>query len=125
MMAANSAQSQSQVQTPRRRKGPRPKHIPERMCISCRERSAKRALVRIVRTPEGNVEIDPTGKRNGRGAYLCEQPACWERALTSQSLARALKTELTTEAIASLRSYAATLPMPVEPDSERAASEKE
>lgn len=120
-MSANPAQAQ----TKRRRKGPRPKHVPERMCISCRERSAKRSLVRIVRTPEGNVEIDLTGKRNGRGAYLCEQPACWERALTSQSLARALKTELSTEAIASLRSFAATLPVPVEPDPERVASEKE
>ena len=52
-----------------------------RMCVACREHDAKRALVRIVRTTEGTVEIDPTGRRNGRGAYLCHQPACWERAI--------------------------------------------
>jgi predicted RNA-binding protein YlxR (DUF448 family) len=48
--------------TKRRAKGPRPKHIPQRMCVACRERSAKRTLIRIVRTPEGRVELDPTGR---------------------------------------------------------------
>lgn len=79
------------------------------MCISCRERSAKRTLVRIVRTPEGAVEIDPTGKRNGRGAYLCDDPACWERAIRSESLANALKTIVDPTAVEMLRSHAATL----------------
>jgi len=79
------------------------------MCISCRERSAKRTLVRIVRTPEGAIEIDPTGKRNGRGAYLCDDPACWERAIRSESLANALKTIVDPTAVAMLRSHAATL----------------
>ena len=76
------------------RKGPRPKHVPQRMCVTCREHAAKRALTRIVRTPEGQVEIDPTGKRNGRGAYLCDRPACWERALMAGTLARALQTTI-------------------------------
>ena len=85
----------AQVGRPKNKaKGPRPKHIPQRMCISCRERSAKRTLFRIVRTPEGSVEIDATGKMNGRGAYLCDDPACWRRALSSNALARALKIEL-------------------------------
>jgi len=79
------------------------------MCISCRERSAKRALVRIVRTPEGTVEVDPTGKRNGRGAYLCDDPACWARALKSGTLAQALKTTIDLETTNVLARHAAGL----------------
>ncbi len=45
--------------------------IPQRMCVGCREMKNKRDLIRVVRTPEGNIEIDPTGKKSGRGAYLC------------------------------------------------------
>ena len=91
-------------------KGPRPKHIPQRMCVSCRDRSAKKVLYRIVRTPEGEVELDLTGKKNGRGAYLCDDPACWRRALSNDSLSRALKIELPPEAIERLSQHAATLP---------------
>ena len=93
---------------PRRRK-----HIPHRTCIACRTGRAKRELVRIVRTPEGAVVIDETGKRNGRGAYLCTQMSCWERALERRHLERALKVELTTEAQAQLREYATGLPQPL------------
>jgi predicted RNA-binding protein YlxR (DUF448 family) len=63
----------------------------------------KRALSRVVNTPEEGVVIDPTGKRNGRGAYLCDDPLCWERALTSDSLAKALRTTLDDEDVARLR----------------------
>lgn len=102
--------------TKRRAKGPRPKHIPQRMCVACRERSAKRTLMRIVRTPEGRVELDPTGRKNGRGAYLCDDPACWDRALRSDLLARALKTTIDEEALGRLRAYASTLqPVPETP----------
>ncbi len=73
----------SAARTKGKRQGPRPKHVPQRMCVACREHDAKRGLIRIVRTPEGPVGLDPTGKRNGRGAYLCHNPACWERALSS------------------------------------------
>ena len=73
------------------------KHIPVRTCIVCRESSAKRALTRLVRTVDEGVQIDPTGKRNGRGAYLCSQPSCWQRALDSDVLAKALRTDLTEE----------------------------
>ncbi|MFL5760393.1 MAG: RNase P modulator RnpM [Thermomicrobiales bacterium] len=100
---------------PHRAKGPRPKHIPQRMCVSCRERSAKRALIRIVRTPDGTVEIDPTGKRNGRGAYLCDDPACWARSLKSGSLAQALKATIDTETTNTLARYAAGLTPDVNP----------
>ncbi|HYI25026.1 MAG TPA: YlxR family protein [Thermomicrobiales bacterium] len=72
----------------------------------CRESGAKRGLTRIVRTPEGKVEIDPTGRQNGRGAYLCEKQACWQRAATSNALSRALNVPLTDEAVASLTEFA-------------------
>jgi predicted RNA-binding protein YlxR (DUF448 family) len=96
---------------PRRRKGPRPKHVPQRMCVACRSHDTKRGLYRIVRSPEGQVEPDPTGRRNGRGAYLCGQGACWEKALASGILARALNVEIDPETIDRLRRYAATLPL--------------
>jgi predicted RNA-binding protein YlxR (DUF448 family) len=81
------------------------------MCIICRRHDAKRGLYRIVRTPEGTVEPDPTGRRNGRGAYLCERAACWEKALSSGMLSRALNVEMDTDTINALRRYAATLPL--------------
>ena len=89
-----------------RRKGPRPKHVPLRTCVVCRSKEAKRGFVRIVRTPEGRVAIDPTGKANGRGAYLCSEPVCWRRAISGNVLDRALKVELDSEARAALRRYA-------------------
>ena len=94
---------------PRKRKGPRPKHVPRRMCVACREHDTKRALYRIVRTPEGAVAPDPTRRRNGRGAYLCGREACWQKALASGLLARALNVDIDTETKESLRRYAATL----------------
>ncbi|HRE48965.1 MAG TPA: YlxR family protein [Aggregatilineales bacterium] len=74
---------------------PHPKHIPQRMCVVCRESAAKRTLTRIVRTPDAGVQIDPSGKRNGRGAYLCDDPACWKRAAETDVLEKALRTALT------------------------------
>jgi predicted RNA-binding protein YlxR (DUF448 family) len=59
-----------------------------------------------VRTPEGTVEVDTTGKRNGRGAYLCRRRSCWQRAIDSHAIERALKTELDDEKRAELREYA-------------------
>ena len=90
------------------KRGARPRHVPKRMCVACREHDAKRAYVRLVRTPEGKVEVDPTGKKNGRGAYLCRRRSCWNRAADSNALDRALKVELDTEARAMLREYAAS-----------------
>jgi predicted RNA-binding protein YlxR (DUF448 family) len=57
------------------------RRVPARMCVSCRTSSEKRELIRIVQTPEGKVEVDETGKRPGRGAYLCRRQSCWEAAL--------------------------------------------
>lgn len=73
--------------------GSRPKHVPQRTCIACRRTDPKRALVRLVRDAEGRVAIDTTGKRAGRGAYLCHDPACWEVALRRRGLERALRLE--------------------------------
>ena len=73
----------------------RARHIPQRTCVGCRETLAKQTLTRIVRTPDG-VQVDLTGKLSGRGAYLHNHAACWEKALKG-ALANALKTKLTIE----------------------------
>lgn len=74
---------------------PRVKHVPQRTCVGCREVLEKRSLIRIVRTTEG-IRIDPTGKLNGRGAYLHDQRSCWEAGLKGP-LAHALKVEFSGE----------------------------
>ncbi len=89
--------------------GPRPKHIPIRTCIGCRSSEAKRGLVRIVRTPEGRVELDPTGKKNGRGAYVHEARSCWDEALKQDRIGRALKVSPPQDDIEMLRAHAETL----------------
>lgn len=94
----------------KKRKGLKPRHIPQRTCIVTRQTGDKRALIRIVRTPEGRVEVDATGKKNGRGAYLTADRAIWERALKGNVLARALKVEINPEDAATLQAYAETLP---------------
>ena len=73
----------------------RRKPIPQRTCVVCRRSFPKRELNRIVRTPEGDVIYDPTGKAPGRGAYLCNDLACWQKAISGTYLNRALKTNLT------------------------------
>lgn len=96
---------------PRRKKSKpvRAKHVPVRTCVACRESGAKRGLTRIVRTPEGEVKIDPTGKLNGRGAYLCDKSSCWERASSSPILSRALNVQLTQETREYIKECAAGL----------------
>lgn len=86
-----------------------PRHVPRRMCIACRQKTAKRELVRIVRTPQGTIEIDPANRKAGRGAYLCTQESCWETGLKSKRLERALKTELIPEQRAMLLEYIKSL----------------
>lgn len=67
-------------------------------------------MVRVVRTPDNTVEIDASGKRAGRGAYICQQRSCWETALKRRSLERALKTTLDDNTRAALAEYMRTLP---------------
>jgi predicted RNA-binding protein YlxR (DUF448 family) len=83
------------------------KHIPERTCVICRHKATKRSLIRLVRTLDQGVQIDPSGKRNGRGAYLCHRAECWQRALSGEALAKALRTALTDEDRARLQAAAA------------------
>ena len=62
------------------------KKIPERKCVGCGVSKEKKALIRVVRDPEGNVLIDCTGKKSGRGAYVCPNPACLKKARKSKRL---------------------------------------
>ncbi len=87
----------------------RPKHVPVRTCVACRATEAKRELVRVVRTPEGRVELDPTGKKAGRGAYVHETRECWELALKKDALSRALKVTVGAEDREALRQHAERL----------------
>jgi predicted RNA-binding protein YlxR (DUF448 family) len=82
------------------------RHVPQRTCIACRTASAKREFVRVVRTPQGTVEADPSGKRAGRGAYLCARLSCWQEALKKDRLARALRTTISADDRDALRRYA-------------------
>jgi hypothetical protein len=95
----------------------RRKHVPQRTCVGCRQVLAKRSLIRIVRSGEA-VQVDPTGKLAGRGAYLHDQRSCWERGLKG-ALAQALKTELTEEDRKTLLAFMVSLPE-VEPAQEEA-----
>ena len=87
----------------------RPKHVPQRTCIACRSTEAKRGLVRVVRTPAGRVELDATGKKNGRGAYVHETRSCWDEALKKDRLARALKVAVPADDMERLQEHAGTL----------------
>ena len=68
--------------------------IPMRRCTGCGEMKEKKSLIRIVRTPEGDIRLDRTGKINGRGAYLCDDPSCLRKAQKKRSLQRSLNTAI-------------------------------
>jgi predicted RNA-binding protein YlxR (DUF448 family) len=87
----------------------RRKHIPQRRCVACRQVQSKREMIRLVRTPEGELVIDETGKRNGRGAYLCRKRSCWESALKGKQLSHALKTDIGENERDTLRRYLVAL----------------
>ncbi|MDD4860206.1 MAG: YlxR family protein [Dehalococcoidales bacterium] len=70
------------------------KRAPQRTCLACRQVKNKRDLLRVVRTPDGVIEIDTTGKKAGRGAYLCRVRECWEAGLKDDRLEHALKSRL-------------------------------
>ena len=81
---------------------PKPKKIPMRMCVGCREMKPKKELLRAVRSPEGQVSLDTTGKKPGRGAYCCYNAECLRRALKQGQLDRQLEVKLTDEVNAQL-----------------------
>ena len=87
----------------------KPKKVPMRMCVGCREMKDKRELIRIVRTPEGETLMDPTGKKSGRGAYLCRKAECLKKAIRQKQLERQLQTSLTEETAQALEAELARL----------------
>ena len=80
-----------------------PKKIPMRMCVACRQMRPKKELIRIVRTPEGAVTLDRTGRAHGRGAYLCDSIDCLSRAVKTRALDRARETRIDESIFDSLR----------------------
>ena len=73
------------------------KKIPQRQCMGCRERRAKKELIRVVRAVDGTVSLDFSGKLNGRGAYLCPDPKCLQKAQKAKSLERSLEVPIPEE----------------------------
>ncbi|MCL4804348.1 MAG: YlxR family protein [Anaerolineae bacterium] len=81
----------------------RKRHVPQRTCVVCRRQVDKRRLTRIVRTLGDGVLVDPSGKRGGRGAYLCDQPACWDKAVRYVGiLNQALNAQITEAELAAI-----------------------
>lgn len=81
----------------------RTRKIPQRMCVGCREMKNKRDLIRVVRTPDGQIEIDNTGKKSGRGAYVCPNLDCLNQAIKGKRLQKALEHDIPDEVFASLQ----------------------
>ena len=75
------------------------KKIPQRQCMGCRERKAKKEMIRVVRTAAGGVQLDFSGKLSGRGAYVCPNPECLKKALKSKALDRCLEVTIPQEVI--------------------------
>lgn len=84
------------------------KHRPQRSCVACRQVKDKRQLVRLVRAGDGSVEVDPGGRKTGRGAYLCPSVDCWQEGLKGRRLEHALKIPLSRDNRDKLREYAKT-----------------
>ncbi len=78
------------------------KKIPQRQCMGCRERKEKREMIRVVRSPEGEISLDFRGKAPGRGAYICPKPECLKKAIKAKSLDRSLDTAIPAEIYARL-----------------------
>ena len=70
------------------------KKIPQRQCVGCRTMKDKKTLLRLVKTPEGDILLDATGKKSGRGAYVCPDSECLKKARKSRALERALETAI-------------------------------
>lgn len=91
-------------------KGQKVKKVPLRVCVGCQEVKPKKELIRVVRSPEGELLVDPTGKKAGRGAYICPSVECLEKALKGKQLERSLKVAIPPELADSLRTAIQTLP---------------
>lgn len=88
----------------------KPRKVPLRQCVGCRELRPKKELIRVVRAPDGTVALDPIGKMPGRGAYVCRSAECLRKAIRQKSLERPLETKLSEAVIARLEETLAALP---------------
>jgi len=79
------------------------KKIPQRQCIGCGEMKNKKEMIRVIKTPEDIILLDTTGKKNGRGAYLCKSEECFLKAVKSKGLERSLKVNIPTEVYEELK----------------------
>lgn len=73
------------------------KKIPLRQCVGCNEMKSKKELIRVIKTPEGEITIDVTGKKNGRGAYICKSADCLQKAIKNKGLNRSFKMQIPEE----------------------------
>src|SRR5690348_377532 len=112
------------TQQVKRKQQPKPRHVPQRTCVACKQVRPKRELIRVVRTPAGHVELDPTGKKSGRGAYLCARRSCWEPALRKGKLEREFELTLLPEDRAPLDAYYESLPIEPAPPAPGAGAAK-
>lgn len=80
-----------------------PKKVPQRTCMGCQAKKDKRELVRIVRSPEGEISVDPTGKKPGRGAYICPDLECLNKVVKSKRLERSLETAISQDIYEALK----------------------
>ena len=92
----------------------KPRKIPMRMCVGCREMKPKRELLRVVRSPEGEITFDLTGRKPGRGAYVCRSAACFDLAVRKKQLERAFSAPVSEEVRRALTAQIAQLPAPPE-----------
>ena len=79
------------------------RHVPLRKCTGCQEMKTKKEMLRILRTAEGEILLDMTGKKNGRGAYVCRSRECFEKAVKNKGLERSLKIKIPEETYESLK----------------------
>lgn len=85
------------------------KKVPLRLCVGCGEMKPKKEMMRVVLTPEGEIVLDVTGKKNGRGAYVCKSPECLKAAHKNKGLNRSLKTNISEEIFSALEKEMDTL----------------
>lgn len=85
------------------------KKIPQRMCVGCMKMKEKSALLRIVKQSDGTVSLDPTGKKNGRGAYICKNISCLQKAIKAKKLEKAFSMQLPDEVYSRLQKELDTL----------------
>jgi predicted RNA-binding protein YlxR (DUF448 family) len=109
-MPGEQTNKQAVAPARKRKTQSRQKHIPLRTCIACKQSRPKRELIRVVRTPDGHILLDPTSKKSGRGAYVCARRSCWDIALKKGKLEREFETTLAPEDRAALEEYYASLP---------------